>query len=612
MEGLSKYPGLERKKSGIYAVRMRIPKDIIEMIEGNPSPWNAISLNPGSPLSDWRDALSTSTVGPSRRSRVKVKREFKRSLEVRQLADAKPVYFALMNSLEGTYGRIRTAYSGRETVATKAELDALAQDYFAQIELEADRRATKLLAFPEECAQARNDVIADLSELESGHPSTIGRYQNRAKALLVAHGFATDSESLSMLSGLLIHKTMASLESSVERFSGVFKSDTASPQLFHAPTQPITTSTLASTFSQYAADKSKLKPKSAEYLEAFGRLMTDFFGEDKPLHEITRQNARGFMSILEYMPPNVSKSAKFKGMRPSGASAENKRIGGFTLAPATLKKHASNFRAFFDWCHAEQLVAVNVAKKLSPVSANPRKRKKRSRFNIDELNLIFGPSYRERARPGDKASRLNDQPIPEYARYWVPLIALFSGMRLQEICQLETTAIGELAGVHYISTAWDINEELDDVDDTGRTKHLKNDSSERLIPVHPELVRLGLLEHVARRREAEDPYLFMELKPRKKDGKVSRGVGDWFARYLDEIGITSESKVFHSFRYCFRAAMGRARLNPDIIRQVGGWSAKDTADKYADGLEMQEAQNEIALVCYDGLDLSHLYPENLR
>ncbi|PTN03939.1 hypothetical protein C8N32_101136 [Rhodovulum imhoffii] len=122
---MSRYPGLERKKSGIYAVRMRVPKDIIKMIEGNPSPWNALSLNPGSPLSDWRDALSTSAVGPRRRSRVKVKREFKRSLEVRQLADAKPVYFALMNSLESTYGKIRAAYSGRETVAIKAELDAL-------------------------------------------------------------------------------------------------------------------------------------------------------------------------------------------------------------------------------------------------------------------------------------------------------------------------------------------------------------------------------------------------------------------------------------------------------------------------------------------------------
>lgn len=44
----------------------------------------------------------------------------------------------------------------------------------------------------------------------------------------------------------------------------------------------------------------------------------------------------------------------------------------------------------------------------------------------------------------------------------MPLITLFSGMRLQEICQLEVVAIGYSEDIAFISTEWDIAETVDD------------------------------------------------------------------------------------------------------------------------------------------------------
>jgi integrase len=116
---------------------------------------------------------------------------------------------------------------------------------------------------------------------------------------------------------------------------------------------------------------------------------------------------------------------------------------------------------------------------------------------------------------------------------------------------------------------------------------------------------LGLLDFHQRRKAEGQHYLFPEL-PARSDGKVSRNVGDWFGRYIRGLGISDRSKVFHSFRYCFRGAMSYANANPDIIRQVGGWSSKDTADHYASSLALKAAASEVAKVRYEGLTLDHL------
>ena len=71
---------------------------------------------------------------------------------------------------------------------------------------------------------------------------------------------------------------------------------------------------------------------------------------------------------------------------------------------------------------------------------------------------------------------------------WVPLIGMYSGMRLNEICQLQLTDIRESKdGIPYF--------DVTDSDDP-QNKRKKNDNSKRAVPIHPELVSLGLLQYV--------------------------------------------------------------------------------------------------------------------
>jgi hypothetical protein len=54
---------------------------------------------------------------------------------------------------------------------------------------------------------------------------------------------------------------------------------------------------------------------------------------------------------------------------------------------------------------------------------------------------------------------------------------------------------------------------------------LKNDASSRTIPVHPELVRLGLLDHVADLRKKGGKKLFPKVKVDAVNGQ-----GNWLSK----------------------------------------------------------------------------------
>lgn len=80
-------------------------------------------------------------------------------------------------------------------------------------------------------------------------------------------------------------------------------------------------------------------------------------------------------------------------------------------------------------------------------------------------------------------------------RYWVPALALFTGARAGEICQLRAGDVVDVGGV------WCLN--LTVFDREGRRiddKRLKTDASERFVPLHPSLVATGFTDFAAARK----------------------------------------------------------------------------------------------------------------
>jgi integrase len=170
-------------------------------------------------------------------------------------------------------------------------------------------------------------------------------------------------------------------------------------------------------------------------------------------------------------------------------------------------------------------------------------------------------------------------------------------MRLNEACQLTEDDIAVEDGTDII---------LIRSDEDG-LKRVKTAAGHRFVPVHPELKRIGFLDHIAavRRSSPAGARLFPEL-PIASTGYISDNFSKWFARFLDHLGIDDRRKGFHSFRHTFRDALREAEIPQDRVRELGGWSSGATEDDYGSGTRPSTLAKEIAKIRYDGVDFSHL------
>ena len=86
-----------------------------------------------------------------------------------------------------------------------------------------------------------------------------------------------------------------------------------------------------------------------------------------------------------------------------------------------------------------------------PVSHNESQTKKYAPFSIEQLNAMFrAPLYTGCIDDGRNYNKVGNN-RPRRVRFWLPLIALFTGARINEICQLHTSDIQEKNGIAFIS-----------------------------------------------------------------------------------------------------------------------------------------------------------------
>jgi hypothetical protein len=154
-------------------------------------------------------------------------------------------------------------------------------------------------------------------------------------------------------------------------------------------------------------------------------------------------------------------------------------------SPATIRKHLGALGSLLQLAVDNGLCTANVGRGVrvrgSKVAAEAR-----LPYETEDLKRIFAspiyadPSYRPAACAGEAA-------------YWLPLLGLFTGARLEERGQARVEDVKEAEGIRFL-----------DISDAGEGKSVKTASSRRRVPIHPELVRLGFFEYVEQRRKAGD------------------------------------------------------------------------------------------------------------
>ena len=166
-------------------------------------------------------------------------------------------------------------------------------------------------------------------------------------------------------------------------------------------------------------------------------------------------------------------------------------------------------------------------------------------------------------------------------RFWLPVIAVFSGMRQEEICQLHVEDVREAEGIWY----FDLN------DRPPRT--LKNESASRFVPIHRELIRLGLLEDVERCRQHGEERLFPRLQPGGADGRLGHAFSKWFTRYRRDVGLYRPGLDFHSFRHTATTLMHQAGVERAVIDHVTGHATPGETSRYTKGSRLGQLMDAI-------------------
>lgn len=316
------------------------------------------------------------------------------------------------------------------------------------------------------------------------------------------------------------------------------------------------------------------KPSHSTVREAerVARYFMEWHG-DLHLADITKEKARDFRNALAALPTRLKGSQRKMSFRQLIESTANKDSE--PLHAATVNKYLNLLVALVSTAERDGYMDrikgfTNPFSKLSIAVDKRNDPNRRKPFSEADLKAIFtSPIYASGSRPlGGRGE----------AAYWMPLISLLTGARLNEIAQLRLADIKQ----DPETSIWII-----DIDTDG-DRSVKTVSSRRQVPLHGELIRLGLLryrEGLLKAGAKGTSSLWPELS--SADPKYrSTAWSKWFNRYLREIvGIPEPSKVFHSFRHTFKRLGRNVRLTEEINDALtghvgGGGVGRDYGDGF--------------------------------
>jgi integrase len=300
--------------------------------------------------------------------------------------------------------------------------------------------------------------------------------------------------------------------------------------------------------------------------------LVEFVGADRPISSITKEDIRRYRNAVLSLRAN-------HGFAPSQTFAQkrtdNKQA---RISPRTADLIFRPTKAFFKWAvTTDGLIDVNPADAVKIVMPlEPKGEKVRRPFTKHEIVTLFSsPTF-----TGCKSRHRRHDPGPKIirdARFWLPVLGYYTGCRLGELIQLAIEDVRCEDGIHYL----DINEKALIGSDQ---KSVKSKAGIRRVPLHPDLISLGFLTHVSKRRNLDKPNvrLFKE-QPFGKDGQASTEYSKIFGRLMEKVGLTDKRLVFHSFRHGVEDALRDAETQPYIIDSVIGHADTSMGGKYGKG-----------------------------
>ena len=289
----------------------------------------------------------------------------------------------------------------------------------------------------------------------------------------------------------------------------------------------------------------------------------EYFGE-RDISTITRDDAMSFMKVLMRLPLNIKKKKELADKTLAEIADKNK---GATLSPKSVNMAMNDVSGFFKWCSHFGHVESNLFEGLS-VKETTKALTQRLPYSVPELTKLF-----------------NDQTFQlqhcEPSDFFLPLLGLYTGARLNELCQLHTTDVREIADVWVI-----------DINDDDEQKSIKTKDSRRVVPIHPELIRLNFLKYVHQQKPGR---VFPNLE--FKYGKFSSDYTKRFGTVRRRAKI--QDNDFYSFRHLFSAELEKLEIPEHLVASLlGHQHPQITFGRYGEPKHVQRLETIVSQLSF--------------
>ena len=286
--------------------------------------------------------------------------------------------------------------------------------------------------------------------------------------------------------------------------------------------------TISEAWRTYFKEKTTARPKT-DWTEKTARGCQATFDEfksvvgDLRVRQISRDLMLDYLDKVSRLPKNRNKLYPDKTIQDLLAIdvPEQQLPSSRTIAEKLVQ-----LGAFFKWCRITKRYLENDPTEGINIKASSRSY---APFTDTDLGALF--------RSKDYCENKHRSSW----QFWVPLLALYTGARQNEIAQLRVADIAEEDGFPLIG-----------ITDYGEGQKIKTEAGIRKVPISSQLIALGFLEYVEFLKEIGHERVFPDLP--KGSQSWGRKISRWFNNtYKVKCGIQPDStgarKVFHSFRH---------------------------------------------------------------
>ncbi|TXE54128.1 site-specific integrase [Serratia ureilytica] len=303
-------------------------------------------------------------------------------------------------------------------------------------------------------------------------------------------------------------------------------------------------------------------------------LLVEVMGDPK-LVKVDRDYLREYESLLRSIPARRDLAKiryRINGIHELMVKAREN--GDPLVSDNTVRKYMRVIFEAFRWADGEGIFIKSPANQFfAPVENEKMDQDFKADFTDEDLHAIFNrPWFKRGTVDRNSGGRFHHY---RAFHYWLPLIGFFTGARINELCQLYLDDIKQdAAGFYFFEIS---NERVD--------QSLKTINSRRKIPLHPTLIKLGLIRYCEALKKAGHARLFPELPYHSVKGYGDKA-SDWFNRSLLKVQLGFEKgskKSFHSFRHTFSTRLKQAGIDSETRAQFVGHirGSGETENRYS-------------------------------